>query len=71
VYRERKDYLIEYSDGEVFDRFRFRKPDIDNIVEIIGDDLEHGYQRKGCLSPHQQLLLALRFYATGSLQVSE
>ena len=68
-FRDHFDPLSEYDDNELFARFRFRRQDIIRIVDILRDDLKFAYMRKGALSPELQVLLTLRFYATGSLQI--
>lgn len=39
-----------------------------NVVDILHDDLSSAYGRPTDLTPAQQILMALRFYATGSFQ---
>ena len=68
LYRDRVDPLDKYDDLELYQRFRFGRADINNIVAFLREDLEFGYNRKGSLSPELQVLIALRFYATGTFQ---
>ena len=68
LYRDRVDPLDKYDDLELYQRFRFGRADINNIVALLREDLEFGYNRKGSLSPELQVLIALRFYATGTFQ---
>ncbi|KAK9700688.1 DDE superfamily endonuclease [Popillia japonica] len=53
VYRERKDCLTSYDEKEFFYRFRSTKN------TVLG----------GCIQPLQQLLLTLRYYASGNMQI--
>ena len=69
VFRDRFNPLEEYDDVELFQRFRFRRVDIHHIANLLREELQFGYNRKGSLSPEMQVLIALRFYATGSLQI--
>ena len=68
-YRQRQDILNEYSDTELFDRYRFQRGDIIRIVDEIKDDIDFSFTRRGSLSAIEQVLVALRFFATGSFQV--
>ena len=69
LYRDRFHPLHEYDDVDLFQRFRFRRQDINHIVDMLREDLQYAYMRKGALSPELQVLIALRFYATGCLQI--
>ena len=40
VFRDRKNPLDKYDDGELYDKFRFRRHDILTIVDELLDDLE-------------------------------
>lgn len=68
VYRDRFNPFEHFDDVELYERFRFRRADIIRIVNFLREDLTFGYNRKGFLSPELQVLVALRFYATGSFQ---
>ena len=69
LFREHFHPLNEYDDLQLFERFRFRRQDIKQIVDMLREDLQIGYMMNGALSPELQVLLTLRFYATGSLQI--
>ena len=69
VFRDHLNPLDTYDDAQLFARFRFRRVDLFRIIDDIRSDLEFGYRRKGFLSPELQLLTALQFFASGSLQV--
>ena len=49
-------------------RFCLRKDSVSDLVKILAEDLEHQTRRGLPLSPMQQVLIALRFYATGTFQ---
>ena len=66
--RDRFDPL-EGFDGEDFRlRFRFRKDSVIDLVKILDKDLQHQTRRGLPLTPMQQVLIALRFYATGTFE---
>ena len=66
--RDRFNPLEEY-DGEDFRlRFRFRKDSVIDLVKILDKDLQHQTRRGLPLTPMQQVLIALRFYATGTFE---
>ena len=68
VFRERINPLQELDDAELHSRYRFRRPDILRIVDLLRNDLEFGNRRRDTLSAEMQVLVALRFYASGSFQ---
>ena len=51
-----------------FDRYRFRRDDIMDLVDLVGDDVSIS-TRKGSLTTTLQILVALRFFACGSFQL--
>ena len=64
--RDRFHPLEEY-DNEAFRlRFHLRKDSVSDLVKILAKDLEH--QTRRGLPPMQQVLIALRFYATRTFQ---
>ena len=66
--RDRFNPLEEY-DGEDFRlRFRFRKDSVIDLVKTLDKDLQHQTRRGLPLTPMQQVLIALRFYATGTFE---
>ena len=68
VFRDQANPIDIYDDVELYDRFRFRRNDIMGIVDEIRDDIEYPATRQGSLPAVIQLLIALRFYATGCFQ---
>ncbi len=65
VIRDRTNPLDVYNDNEVFERYRFSRVRIFELEEDLRVDLEHQSQRNSALSPLFQLLVALRYYASG------
>ena len=68
--REIQDILQYYSDSECRARYRFGKDAIMFIVNLVRDEISRPTNRSCSLSTTNQVLIALRFLATGSfLQV--
>lgn len=67
----RTDVAYEFLDDiDLRKRYRFSSRNIDRLVRLIGHRLERPKKRNQPLSPRQQIMIALRFYATGNfLQV--
>lgn len=57
------DYLTE---NDVKSRFRFGRDSINYLVDLLSDDLARNTARNHALSPLVQVLVALRFFASGS-----
>lgn len=62
---------MEYFTDEEFKiRFRLEKASVKFIAEIISDDLNSLHDMRGYpLSPVQQLMITLRYYASGCFQI--
>ncbi|XP_068737172.1 putative nuclease HARBI1 [Montipora capricornis] len=76
VPRQEKKYRMHdidstnFSEDELKSRFRFGRDSIIFLVELLREDLEQQTSRNHALSPAVQVLVALRFFASGSfLQV--
>lgn len=54
---------------QILRRYRFRRQNIDEIVGMLQVRLRRATVRSQALSAQEQVLLALRFYATGSMQI--
>ena len=69
-YRMHDIDLRNFSEDELKSRFRFGRDSIIFLVELLREDLERQTSRNHALSPTVQVLLVLRFFASGSfLQV--
>ncbi|XP_067145449.1 putative nuclease HARBI1 [Centruroides vittatus] len=66
VMRDRNNPMEIYSEDEFRIRYRFSKSGFVRILNRIGDEIKHLDGRGLPLTTEQQLLTALRFYATGS-----
>ncbi|KAB0805305.1 hypothetical protein PPYR_02275 [Photinus pyralis] len=70
IYRERKNHFQNYDDLDFFDRFRLTKRTVVSILNQIEPQIALPTNRGGCVKPMLQLLLTLRFYASGNMQIS-
>ena len=69
-YRLKRSPIDEYTDSELRARYRFGRESIVFITNLIYDDLKRKTKRGHALDPIEQVLISLRFYASGSfLQV--
>ena len=60
----------DFSDDAFFKCFRFTKDGFNHLVNFISDDIPEPENNRGRpLSPRAQLLVALRYCATGSFQI--
>ena len=66
--RDRQNHIEGLNNIELYDRYRFSRERIVFIEELIWDDICHDSARNNPLSPMEQLLITLRFYASGSFQ---
>ena len=66
--RDRFNPLEEYHNEEFRLHFRLRKDSVIDLAKILEKDLQHQTRRGLPLTPMQQVLVALRFYATGTFQ---
>lgn len=66
VFRDRTNPFDVYSDDELYQRFRFPRNIILTIVDLVSDDLAHPTVRNMSLPPLLQVLIGLRYYASGS-----
>ncbi|VEN53564.1 unnamed protein product, partial [Callosobruchus maculatus] len=67
VYRIRENNLDKFDELEFFQRFRIRKRTFLVLLEKIKDNIEPTTNRGGSIKADSQVLLTLRFYATGSM----
>ena len=69
VFRDRTNPLEDMEHEEVFERYRFKPETIIFLVEILYADLARPTRRNSALPPLIQILVALRFLATGSFYI--
>jgi hypothetical protein len=65
----KSDPLVIFDDYEFKKRFRMNKKTFYVLLNLIKDDLQVTDNRNNPVSPESQLLISLRFYATGSFQI--
>ena len=65
-FRQHEIFLEDVSDEELRCRYRFGRDSIEFLTEILKNDLQRQTKRNHALSPTQQILVALRFFASGS-----
>ncbi|KAI4468171.1 hypothetical protein MML48_2g00005234 [Holotrichia oblita] len=63
---QRVDNFHNLSEWEFFKRFRLQKETVLQVLQEIDNQLEYPYDRNNAVAPIHQLLIALRYYATGS-----
>ena len=60
---------IERQDDVTFrSLYRFTKPTVGKIINLIEEDLARSTKRNCSLKPEEQVFIALRFYATNTFQ---
>ncbi|XP_064639594.1 putative nuclease HARBI1 [Lineus longissimus] len=70
VFRDRLHPLDEYDDVELYQRYRFDRQTILEVIDVVGDELDPITLRNHALPRELKVLAALRFYATGSFQLN-
>lgn len=68
VIRDRRNPLDIYDDVELYDRFRFRRNELLEIMDELAPHVEHTSLKNNALPCELQILIALRFFASGSFQ---
>lgn len=66
--RDRHHPLDIYDDVYKYARLRFKIEGIKRITDLIAPDIHHKTDRNGALSSSLQVCVALRYFATSSLQ---
>ncbi|RVE41446.1 hypothetical protein evm_013903 [Chilo suppressalis] len=66
----RRNYYEEYDEESFKTRFRLSKSSALDVLQLIEHQLEFPNDKNNSLSPINQLLLTLRFYATGCHQLT-
>ncbi|XP_018360525.1 PREDICTED: putative nuclease HARBI1 [Trachymyrmex cornetzi] len=68
--RRRPVHFYELDDVDFHARFRLSKERITEVLEAIEPEISHPTEPNNAISPMNQFLLTLRFYATGSHLIS-
>ncbi|KAJ3641886.1 hypothetical protein Zmor_028356 [Zophobas morio] len=66
IIRNRPNHFEEWDETDFIARFRLSKRTTENLIEEIEELITHPTERNDCLSAENQVLLTLRFLATGS-----
>ena len=64
-YRGIDQLAVDFSDDELRQRFRFGRQSIQYLADELSGDLERYASKATALSVQQQIMIALRFYASG------
>src|SRR6202042_2773671 len=64
------DPLVEYSDQELYKRFRFDRESILLITDLIRLEIQHDCNRSRAIKPEIQVCIALRYLASNSYQIT-
>lgn len=68
VIRDRTNLFDALSQSEFKDKFRLSKQTVRHLYDLIGENIEPQTGRNKSISGMQQILITLRFYATGAFQ---
>ncbi|XP_018402026.1 PREDICTED: putative nuclease HARBI1 [Cyphomyrmex costatus] len=68
--RPRPDFFNIYDEREFITRFRLCKETVIGVADLICDKIKTKTLRNNAIMPIHQLLLTLRFYATGAFQIA-
>lgn len=68
--QERKNHFEDLDDVDFVRRFRLSKQSALKVLELIEASLEFPSDKNDSVAPINQLLLALRYYATGATQIA-
>jgi len=68
IFRDRSSPLDSLDDADLIARYRLPRQCIIELCDRLNHDLERATQRTQAMSVPTQVLTALRFYASGSLQ---
>lgn len=68
VYNARCNHLATLSDDQLLKKYRLHRGGIEYLCQELHDDLARPTKRSNALSVSTQVLVALRYFATGSFQ---
>src|SRR5690349_4712711 len=66
IFRDRLNPLDSLNDLKLYNRYRFDRPSILWISDLLRPDLEHPTKRGQSLPVSMQVMMALRYYASGT-----
>ncbi|XP_033229690.1 uncharacterized protein LOC117181235 [Belonocnema kinseyi] len=65
-----ENHFYKWDDREFFKRFRLTKQSVQYLPRQTEHRIRHRTERNNAVSPMCQLLMALRFYASGDMLIS-
>jgi len=68
VFKDLNSPIERYDDVTFRSLYRFTKPTVGKIINLIEEDLARSTKRNCSLKPEEQMFIALRFYATNTFQ---
>ena len=68
IFWDRENPLDTLNNEELYSRYRFRRQELFELAQELSPDIKSPTGRNAAISPTNQVLLALRFYATGAFQ---
>ena len=68
VFRDRTNPLEIYDDQQLIERYRFNRQSILRLTDVLMESLESSTFRNFALTPVLKVLVALRYFASGSFQ---
>ena len=71
VFRDRENPLDYLDDTDIIRKYRLSRPLITNLCRMFQRDLQRSTMRSHAFPVSLQVMIALRFFATGSFQLSQ
>ena len=68
-FREGKDPMREYNNGELIRRYRFDADGILFLENLVAADIQSGSEGNKAITVNKTLLVTLRYIATGKMQL--
>ena len=69
IFRDRNYPLEIYNDEEMYERYRFTRRGVMRLIDLLAADLDRPTRRSQAIDGRLQICIALRFYATGKLDI--
>ena len=67
IFRDRTNPLDQWTDRQMYTKYRFSRLACINIIDLLQEQLQHATGRNHALPPSLQVFIALRFLGHGSL----
>ena len=69
VFRDRLNPLDVYDDVDILRRYRFTRPVLLEVIDLLEDDISPFTRRSHAVPATLQVCCALRYFATGTFQL--